>query len=155
MIDEQTSFSVLRWPGARQSNLQKLLLRLDLALDFGPLVAELQTALPVSTGKGRLPWPLETLCRIATLALIFGWNGRQSEDALLDLPAVCSFCRLNDNGRRPPDSEVISGFRRKLDAVGLGAAVEEHLHGELKRWGLTLVKGSTVEARLNGGDGQA
>ncbi|MBN8449496.1 MAG: transposase [Candidatus Accumulibacter sp.] len=155
MMSEQTSFSALRWLGARPSTLQRLLDRLDLAVDFAPLVAELQAALPVSTGKGRMPWPLETLCRISALALVFGWNGRQAEDALLDLPAVCSFCRLNDNGRRPPDAETVSGFRRKLQAAGLGAVIEDHLQAELKRWGLRLAPGSTVEPRLTGGDGCA
>ncbi|MBL8373792.1 transposase [Accumulibacter sp.] len=151
MITEQRSFSDLRWPAARQSHLRRLLDRLDLAIDFSVLVAELQPSFP-GPGRGRRPWPLPILVRLATLAVVFGWNPRQAEDALIDVPAICAWCGLDDSKPRPPDSETIAGFMRKLAILERQDAIADHLRDQLAAWNLHLAPGSQNEPRLHGRD---
>ncbi|WP_291988399.1 transposase [Candidatus Accumulibacter sp. ACC007] len=149
MIYEQLSFSSLRWPAARLSNLQLLLDRIDLAVDFSPLADELSPHFP-GPGRGRRPWPLNAMIRIVVAGIVLKLNPRQLEDLLIDHPGLCEWCGLDDSQPRPPDSETIAAFIRKLAKMGREDAIPAHLTRQLSDWNLRLVPGSSIEPRLHG-----
>mgnify|MGYP000960564868 CR=1 FL=1 len=154
---KQANFYELRWPGARQSRLALILQMLDRAVDWDDFERSVDEAIDhPKPGRGRRPWPLATMLRISVLSWLTGANPRQVEDLLLDSPAACAFCRLDDTGNRPPDAETFSAFHRKLVRAGLESVdggpsiVQEHVGRALARSAVSVTPGQILEPRWHG-----
>lgn len=143
------TFSELRWPKARQTRLQAFLANLDRAIRWAPVLEKIEPHYP-RPGNGRQPVPLESMVRIHLSACMFGANDRQTEELLIDSPALCAFCRLNDSLPRPPDAETIGNFRRRLERAGLGSMIPNYVELELSKQGASIICGKVNEPRWVG-----
>jgi len=143
------AFSEMRWPKARASRLQTLLAALDRSVDWLAIARALEEHFP-KPGRGRQPWPLAAMIRICALAWVFSANERQIEDLLIDSPAACRFCRLDDSQGRPPDSETVANFRRRLEALGLDGRIPNAIEKDLAACGVVLTPGAIHEPRWHG-----
>lgn len=143
------AFSELRWPRARASRLAALLQDLSIAVDWRAIERDLESHFP-KPGRGRLPVPLSAMVRIHAVAWLLGANERQVEDAMLDCPAVCKFCGLDDSRARPPDSETVANFRRRLEQLGLDGRIPNAIEKDLAARGVVLTRGEVREPRWHG-----
>jgi IS5 family transposase len=145
----QMTFSEMRWPKARASRLAALLRDLSIAVDWRAIERDLEPHFP-RPGKGRQPVPLPAMVRIHAVAWLLGANERQVEDALLDCPAICLFCGLNDGQGRPPDAETVANFRRTLERLGMGGKIQNAVEKSLGARGVVVTPGEVLEPRWHG-----
>lgn len=139
----------MRWPKARKTRLQILLAMIDCAVFWKTIVDEIAPHYP-RPGNGRQPVPLEIMVRIYASAKLIGANDRQIEEILIDSPALCAWCHLDDSKASPPDSETIGNFRRLLLRVGLAGIIERHVEVDLAKRGASLIPGEIREPRWCG-----
>jgi len=143
------TFSEMRWPKARASRLQTLLADLDRSVDWLAIARAIEEHFP-RPGKGRQPVPLLAMVRIHALAWLLGANERQLEDLLIDCPAACRFCRLDDSEARPPDAETIANFRRTLERLQQPGVIVNQIEQHLAARGAALTPGEIREPRWHG-----
>ncbi|RDE50521.1 MAG: transposase [Candidatus Accumulibacter meliphilus] len=150
-MSNQLTFYDLRWPKARQSRLQLVLTMLDRVVDWAAFERAVDAAIHYPRpGNGRRPVSLGAMLRIHVVAWLTGANDRQAEELLIDSPSVCSFCRVDDAGPRPPDAETIGNFRRRLAKAGLESIVHEYVGAPLAKQGASLTPGQIIEPRWSG-----
>ena len=99
-------------------------------------------------GNGRPPMELRTLLRIHFLQQWFGYSDPAMEEALYDIPLLCQFAGLDAFDDVIPDESTILRFRHLLEKHDLARALFAEVNAVLAEKGLTMKRGSVVDATL-------
>jgi IS5 family transposase len=142
-----------RFPTAKTTPTGRILAMLTRAIDWSAIIPSLEARCEYPRpGSGRRPWPFDVMARILVLRWLFGLNDRTVEEALTDWPDLAEFCQLAGDLPRPPDSETIGGFRRRLRRYSQEEAIVDAVRQQLAAKGVDIIPGSLVEPRWNGPD---
>ncbi len=142
-----------RWPSAKTTTTGRILAMLARAIDWAAIVPSIEALCHYPRpGAGRRPWPFDVMARILVIRWIFGLNDRTVEEALIDRPDLAEFCELRGDLPRPPDSETIGAFRRRLRRYGQEEAIIDAVRHQLATKGVDVMPGSLVEPRWLGPD---
>lgn len=99
-------------------------------------------------GRGRRPFPLETMLRIHLMQQWFGYSDPAMEEALHDVPMLREFAGLDAGEEAMPDETTILKFRRLLETHGLAQTLFDETAALLAEKGLLLRQGTIVDATL-------
>ena len=123
-------------------------------------LAEMETVVPWSRlealiepfypqkGNGRPPMLLSTMLRIHFLQQWFGYSDPAMEEALHDIPLLRQFAGLDAFEDAMPDESTILRFRHLLEQHELAAALFAEVNTVLSEKGLSMKRGSVVDATL-------
>lgn len=100
-----------------------------------------------SAERGRRPYPLRTMLRVHLMQNWFGLSDPAMEEALYEIGSMRSFANLSLT-RSIPDETTILNFRRKIEENDLAADIFELVSKHLSRKGLTLKRGTIVDATI-------
>jgi transposase, IS5 family len=99
-------------------------------------------------GNGRPPVGLERMLRIYFLQQWFNLSDPGVEEALYDSGSMRRFVGI-DLGREPvPDETTVCKFRHLLERHDLGRRLFEQVHDHLQARGLTVARGTIVDATI-------
>jgi transposase, IS5 family len=123
-------------------------------------LAEMETVVPWSRlealiepfyprkGNGRPPMPLGTMLRIHFMQQWFGYSDPTMEEALHDIPLLRQFAGLDAFEDVMPDESTILRFRHLLEQHELVVAIFGEVNAVLSEKGLSMKRGSVVDATL-------
>jgi transposase, IS5 family len=97
---------------------------------------------------GRLPFGIETMLRIHYLQQWFALSDPAMEEALHDMPVFRDFAKLSEGVGRLPDETTILRFRHLLEKHDLATDMLRVVNDILQAKGLTMKKGTVVDATL-------
>lgn len=97
---------------------------------------------------GRPPFGIETMLRIHYLQQWFALSDPAMEEALHDMPVFREFAKLGDGVTRLPDESTILRFRHLLEKHDLATDMLRVVNDILQAKGLTMKKGTVVDATL-------
>ncbi len=126
---------------------QKFLQEMERVVPWALWVAKVAPHYPVA-GRGRRPFPLETMLRIHLMQQWFGYSDPAMEEALHDVPMLREFAGLDAGEDAMPDETTILKFRRLLEAHALAQALFDGTAALLAEQGLLLRQGTVVDATL-------
>lgn len=99
-------------------------------------------------GNGRPPVGVERMLRIYVLQQWFNLSDPGVEEALYDSGSMRRFVGI-DLGREPvPDETTVCKFRHLLERHDLGRRLFEQVHDHLQARGLTVARGTIVDATI-------
>jgi IS5 family transposase len=99
-------------------------------------------------GSGRPPMPLGTMLRIHFLQQWFGYADPAMEEALHDIRLLRQFAGLDAFEDGMPDESTILRFRHLLEPHELAVALFAEVNAVLSEKGLSMNRGSVVDAML-------
>jgi len=99
-------------------------------------------------GNGRPPMPLATMLRIHFMQQWFGYSDPAMEEALHDIPLLRRFAGLDAFEDVMPDESTILRFRHLLEQHELAVALFVEVNAVLTEKGLSMKRGSVVDATL-------
>ena len=97
---------------------------------------------------GRPATPLSTMLRIHFMQQWFGYADLAMEEALHDIPTLRRFAGLDAFEDAIPDESTILHFRHLLERHHLGEAIFTEVAAQLVGKGLTMKRGTVVDATL-------
>ena len=97
---------------------------------------------------GRPPFGIETMLRIHYLQQWFALSDPAMEEALHDMPVFREFAKLGEGVARLPDETTILRFRHLLEKHDLATDMLRVVNDILHAKGLTMKKGTVVDATL-------
>ena len=98
-------------------------------------------------GRGRHPYPLETMLRVHLMQNWFGLSDPAMEEALYEITPMRVFARLSLT-EPIPDETTILNFRHLLEKNELAPEILGRVNAYLARKGLLLKRGSIVDATI-------
>ena len=141
------TFGDAEYLGKRKRTRREVFLaEMEQVIPWEALLALIEPVYP-KAGRGRRPYPLATMLRIHLMQNWFGLSDPGMEEALYEIVPLRQFARLPMTGALPDETTILN-FRRLLEthdlAAQMFAAVNAHLHAR----GLTLQKGTIVDATI-------
>ena len=97
-------------------------------------------------GNGRPPMPLSTMLRLQCMQPGFGYSGPAREEAGYDIPLLRQCAGLDAFEDVIPDESPRRRFRHRLEHPDLAPAICAEINAVLAEQGLTMKRGSVVEA---------
>lgn len=135
-------------PKARKPTRKAVFLaEMERVVPWARLEALIEPVYP-KKGNGRPPMPLSTMLRIHFLQQWFGYSDPAMEEALYDIPLLCQFAGLDAFEDVIPDESTLLRFRHLLESHNLAAAMFAEVNALLAEKGLTMKRGSVVDATL-------
>lgn len=98
-------------------------------------------------GRGRKPYPLESMLRVHLMQNFFTLSDPAMEDALYDTPCLRSFAGLSLQDAIPDETTILN-FRHLLEENDLAEDMLRQVNALLARKGLMLKRGSIVDATI-------
>jgi IS5 family transposase len=100
-----------------------------------------------AAGRGRRPYPLESMLRVHLMQNWFALSDPAMEEALYEIASLRTFANLS-LGEPIPDETTILNFRHLLEANDLADDILKAVNTHLARKGLLLKHGSIVDATI-------
>ena len=123
------------------------LAEMDLVVPWKDLCQLIEPVYP-KPGNGRPPVGLERMLRIYFLQQWFNLSDPAVEEALYESLSMRGFAGI-DLGREPvPDETTVCRFRHLLEQHDLGRAIFEQVHTHLEARGVTISRGTIVDATI-------
>lgn len=146
MKNVQATFGDIEFQASpRKTRRAAFLEQMDSVTPWADLVALVEPHRPRGGGRGRQPWPTETLLRMYMVQCWFNLSDEATEDALWDSRAVRAFVGC---GEGVPDATTLLRFRRLLEENSLQEAMLSLVNARLDRAGLLMRGGSIVDASI-------
>ncbi|MES2974310.1 MAG: IS5 family transposase [Pseudomonadota bacterium] len=143
----QISFADAEYAGKRKKTRREIFLEeMELVVPWKALVKLIEPHYPVA-GRGRRPYPLESILRVHLMQNWFALSDPAMEEALYEIASLRSFARLSLN-EPIPDETTILNFRHLLEANDLAEDILKQVNALLARKGLMLQRGSIVDATI-------
>ena len=143
----QISFSDAEYAGKRKKTRREVFLdEMELVVPWKALLALIEPHYPVA-GRGRRPYPLESMLRVHLMQNWFALSDPAMEEALYEIASLRAFAHLS-LGEAIPDETTILNFRHLLEANDLAEDILAAVNKHLARKGLLLKKGSIVDATI-------
>jgi transposase, IS5 family len=143
----QISFSDAEYAGKRKKTRREVFLEeMEVVVPWKALLALIEPHYPVA-GRGRRPYPLESMLRVHLMQNWFALSDPAMEEALYEIASLRSFANLS-LAEAIPDETTILNFRHLLEANDLAEDILKAVNAHLARKGLLLKKGSIVDATI-------
>jgi hypothetical protein len=111
----QISFSDAEYAGKRKKTRREVFLEeMELVVPWKALLSLIEPHYPVA-GRGRRPYPLESMLRVHLMQNWFALSDPSMEEALYEIASLRAFARLH-LGEPIPDETTILNFRHLLEA---------------------------------------
>lgn len=141
----QMSFSDAEYAGKRKrTRREQFLAEMDQVVPWKSLLGLIEPYYPVA-GRGRHPYPLETMLRIHLLQNWYSLSDPGMEEELYENTPMRSFAGLSLNGPIPDETTILN-FRHLLEANELAVEILQRVNAHLGRKGLMLKRGTIVDA---------
>jgi transposase, IS5 family len=143
----QISFSDAEYAGKRKKTRREVFLEeMELVVPWKALLQLIEPHYPVA-GRGRRPYPPESMLRVHLMQNWFALSDPAMEEALYEIASLRAFARLS-LGEPIPDETTILNFRHLLEANDLAEDILKAVNAHLARKGLLLKRGSIVDATI-------
>ena len=143
----EISFSDAEYAGKRKKTRREVFLEeMELVVPWKALLGLIEPHYPVA-GRGRRPYPLESMLRVHLMQNWFALSDPAMEEALYEIASLRAFARLS-LGEPIPDETTILNFRHLLEANDLAGDILKAVNAHLARKGLLLKRGSIVDATI-------
>src|SRR6186713_3362761 len=143
----QISFSDAEHAGKRKRTRREVFLaEMELVVPWKALLGLIEPHYP-DAGRGRRPYPLESMLRVHLMQNWFALSDPAMEEALYEIASLRAFAQLS-LGEAIPDETTILNFRHLLEANELADDILKAVNAHLARKGLLLKRGSIVDATI-------
>lgn len=144
---KQISFGDVEYAGKRKQTRREIFLaEMEQVVPWKSLLNLIEPLYPVA-GRGRHPYPLETMLRIHLMQNWFGLSDPAMEETLYENTPTRAFAGLSLS-KPIPDETTILNFRRLLETNELAPEILGRVNAYLARKGLLLKRGSIVDATI-------
>ena len=141
------NFGDAEYAGKRTKARREVFLEeLDQVVPWKSLLSLIEPMYP-EAGRGRHPYPLETMLRVHLMQNWFGLSDPAMEEALYEITPMRAFAGLTLT-KAIPDETTILNFRYLLEANELAPEMLRRVNAYLSRKGLLLKRGSIVETTI-------
>ena len=131
----------------KKTRKREFLEEMERVVPWDALVQVVQPHYPKAR-TGRPAFAIETMLRIHYLQQWFALSDPPMEEALHDMPVFREFAKLEDAAARLPDETTILRFRHLLEKHDLAVDMLRVVNDILQAKGLTMKKGTVVDATL-------
>jgi IS5 family transposase len=143
----QMSFGDAEYAGKRKKTRREVFLEeMDQVVPWKSLLNLIEPCYPIA-GRGRHPYPLDTMLRVHLMQNWFGLSDPAMEEALYEITPMRAFAGLTLT-KAIPDETTILNFRHLLEANELAPEILSRVNAYLSRKGLMLKRGSIVDATI-------
>jgi len=143
----QLSFSDAEYAGKRKKTRREVFLgEMEQVVPWRSLLSLIEPFYPLA-GRGRHPYPLETMLRVHLMQNWFGLSDPAMEEALYEITPMRAFAGLSLNGSIPDETTILN-FRRLLETNDLAPQILSRINAYLGRKGLMLKRGTIVDATI-------
>jgi len=143
----QMSFGDAEYAGKRKKTRREVFLEeMDQVVPWRSLLTLIEPLYPIA-GRGRHPYPLQTMLRVHLMQNWFGLSDPAMEEALYEITPMRAFAGLTLT-KAIPDETTILNFRHLLEANGVAPEILKRVNAYLTRKGLMLKRGSIVDATI-------
>jgi IS5 family transposase len=143
----QMSFGDAEYAGKRkQTRREVFLAEMEQVVPWKSLLSLIEPLYPVA-GRGRHPYPLETMLRIHLMQNWFSLSDPAMEETLYENTPVRAFAHLTLTGPIPDETTILN-FRHLLEENELAPEILGRVNAYLARKGLLLKRGSIVDATI-------
>src|SRR5664279_2471496 len=141
------SFGDAEYAGKRKQTRREVFLEeMDQVVPWGSLLKLIEPCYPMA-GRGRHPYPLETMLRVHLMQNWFALSDPAMEEALYEITPMRVFAGLSLT-KPIPDETTILDFRHLLETNELAPEILRRVNAYLSRKGLMLKRGSIVDATI-------
>ena len=134
---------------ARKTKRAKLLAEMERVVPWVKLLAIVQPFYYSSSGRGHLPYPLQTMLRIYMLQTWFGYSDPEDmEDALNENLRILDFCGLSLETGDIPDAAAIAKFRQLIRTHKLTGRILGEFNAHLLQEGMILQPAKIVSPSI-------
>jgi len=130
----------------KRTRREVFLAEMDQVMPWGSLLRLIEPLYPVA-GRGRPPYPLETMLRVHLLQNWYGLSDPAMEEALYDSASMRAFAKLSLNGAIPDETTILN-FRRLLEVNELAPEILARVNAYLTRNKLMFKQGTIVDATI-------
>jgi IS5 family transposase len=143
----QMTFGDAEYAGKRKKTRREVFLEeMEQVVPWKSLLCLIEPLYPIA-GRGRHPYPLETMLRVHLMQNWFGLSDPAMEEALYEITPMRAFAGLTLT-KAIPDETTILNFRHLLEANELAPEILRRVNAYLSRKGLLLKRGSIVDATI-------
>src|SRR5574340_33617 len=143
----QLAFGDAEYAGKRKKTRREVFLEeMEQVIPWRSLLNLIEPFYPLA-GRGRHPYPLETMLRVHLMQNWFGLSDPAMEEALYEITPMRAFAGLTLT-QPIPDETTILAFRHLLEANQLAPEILRRVNAYLSRQGLLLKRGSIVDATI-------
>ena len=132
----------------KPTKLKRMLDEMEKVIPWKKIMVMIEPHYHRTGGRGRQPYPLETMLRIYLVQSFQNYSDPEMEGVLYENLSVRFFCGLSLGVDRVPDKTTILNFRHLLEEHKLGEAIFEEIKALLQEKGLLLKEGSVVDATI-------
>jgi len=144
----QKSFSSGFERHRKQTRKEKFLEEMDRIIPWKELSQSLEPHYPNPQGAGRRPVGLERMLRIYFMQHWYNLSDPAMEEALYDSRAMREFAWIDLGNEPAPDETTILNFRHLMEARDFGAELLRLVNVYLAENGLTVSRGTIVDATI-------
>lgn len=145
---KQKSFASLSYAHKKvTTKRERFLNEMDSVIPWERLLNLIEPHYP-KAGKGRHPKPMEVMLRIYFLQQWYALGDQAAEESLYDMESMRNFVGVELIDDAIPDESTILNFRHLVEAHDLGHALFEDINAYLVSEGITVSKGSMVDATI-------
>ena len=143
----QMSFAQSEYAGKKKvTRREKFLAEMERVVPWKALLGLIEPHYPIA-GRGRRPYPLESMLRVHLMQNWFALSDPAMEEALYEIASLRTFAHLS-LAEPIPDETTILNFRHLLEASDLADDILKTVNAHLARKGLLLKRGSIVDATI-------
>jgi transposase, IS5 family len=143
----QISFADAEYAGKRKKTRREVFLEeMELVVPWQVLLKVIEPFYPMA-GRGRRPYPLESMLRVHLMQNWFALSDPAMEEALYEIASLRNFAGLKLS-EPIPDETTILNFRHMLEEYDLAEDILKQVNAHLTRKGLLLKRGSIVDATI-------
>lgn len=143
----QKSFGDSDYDGKRKETRRELFFEdMEQLVPWKALIGLIGPFYP-EAGRGRHPYPLETMLRVHLMQNWFGLSDPAMEEALFGNVPIRQFARLTLTTAIPDETKILN-FRRRLEQGELAPEMFATVNAHLARRGLMLERGKIVDATI-------
>lgn len=143
----QISFAEAEYASKRKKTRREVFLEeMEQVVPWKALAKVIEPFYPVA-GRGRRPYPLESMLRVHLMQNWFALSDPAMEEALYEIASLRSFAGLKLS-EPLPDETTILNFRHLLEEYDLAEDILGQVNAHLARKGLLLKQGSIVDATI-------
>ena len=144
---EQQTFSELAYnTKKKKTRRERFLEEMDQVIPWKRLLKPIKKHYP-KAGKGRSPYPLETMLRIYFMQQWYQMSDPLMEDSLYDMESLRRFSKLSLEGPIPDETTILN-FRHLLERHRLTERLFEQVAAYLEDEQLLLSEGTIVDATI-------
>ena len=130
----QISFSDAEYAGKRKRTRREVFLaEMELVVPWKALLGLIEPHYP-DAGRGRRPYPLESMLRVHLMQNWFALSDPAMEEALYEIASMRQFAGLSLTKPIPHETTILN-FRRLLERYELSADILSRVNGYLSRKG--------------------